>query len=91
MLNLAYNVRLTKVTTTTNNSSNNKNSISQPQQTAIFEGDTDVELFHSKEVLDEAITRRTLGTRVEPGLLTGYSVICLKTTTTIPQQLNRSL
>jgi hypothetical protein len=82
-------------TTTTNNSSNNKNSIPQPQQTAIFEGDTDVELFHSRQVLDDAITRRTLGTRVGPGSLTGYPVICLKTTTTttttISQQLNRSL
>ena len=75
MLNLAYNVRLTKVTTTINNSSNDKNGISQPQQTAIFEGDTNVELFHSKQVLEEAITRRTLRTRVGPGSLTEYPVI----------------
>lgn len=94
-LNLAYNVRLTKVTTTTktNNSSNNKKIISQPQQ-AILEGDTDVESFHSKQVLDEVITRRTLGTRVGPGSLTGYPVMCLKTTTTtttMSQQLNGGL
>jgi len=98
VLNLAYNVRLTKVTTTTttttNNSSNSKNRISQPQQTVIFEGDSDVELFHSKEVLDEATTRRTSGTRVGPGSLTGYPVMWLKTTTTTTttsQQLNHSL
>jgi hypothetical protein len=68
-------VRLTNVTTTTNNSSNNKQSLSQPQQTTNFEGDTDVELFHSKQVLEEVITRRTLGTKVGPGSLTGYPVI----------------
>jgi hypothetical protein len=62
-------------TTTTNNSSNNKNSISQPQQTAIFEEDIHVELFHSKQVFEEAITPRTLRTRVGPGSLTGYPVI----------------